>query len=115
MRLGAASRAVPSSRAGSKSQLAYTKLRPRPNAVVRDSLGAVVMVMILVAVLEFAVSEAGLKVQPASGGSPLHEKLIELLNVPWGVTVSVDTPDCPTATVMLLELTDRENADAFTV
>jgi hypothetical protein len=30
-------------------------------------------------VLEFRVSEAGLKEQPANAGSPLHEKLIGLV------------------------------------
>jgi hypothetical protein len=62
------------------------------------------MVRVLVTVLEFGVTEVGLKVQPASVGSPLHEKLIGLVNEPCGVTVRVNVPDCPAVTVALLGL-----------
>ena len=70
---------------------------------------------VLVTVLEFGVTEAGLKVQPASAGSPLHEKVIGLVNEPCGVTVSVNVPDCPAVTVALLGLGDRVKSVAFTI
>lgn len=61
-----------------------------------------VMVTVLVKVLAFGVTEAGLNVHPASDGSPLHEKLIAVVKEPCGVTVRVNVPDCPAATVALL-------------
>jgi hypothetical protein len=73
------------------------------------------MVRVLVTVLEFGVTEAGLKAQPASAGSPLHEKLIGLVNEPWGVTVSVNVPDCPDVTVVLVGLKVNVKLAAFTV
>jgi len=75
----------------------------------------VVIVSFVVAVLVFGVTEAGLKVQPASAGSPLHEKLIGLVNEPRGVTVKVEVPDCPAGLVTLLGLEDRVKSAAFTV
>lgn len=69
-----------------------------------------VIVSIVVMVLEFGVTEAGLKVQPASAGSPLHEKLIALENEPWGVTVSVNVSDCPAVIVALLGLEATEKS-----
>ena len=76
---------------------------------------AVAMVSALVTVLEFGVTEAGLKVQPASAGSPLHEKLIGLVNEPWGVTVKVYVPECPAVTVLLVGLEVNVKSAAFTV
>ena len=91
--------------AGSTSQIAYSGLDRRPNGNARDAVcAAVVMVRVLVTVLEFGVTEAGLKVQPASAGSPLQEKLIGLVNEPCGVTVSVNVPDCPAVIVLLVGL-----------
>jgi hypothetical protein len=102
--------------AGSTSHIAYSGLDRRPNGDARDAVCAVVvMVKVLVTVLEFGVTEAGLKAQPASAGSPLHEKLIRLVNEPWGVTVSVNVPDCPAATFTLLGLEERVKPAAFTV
>lgn len=75
----------------------------------------VVIVRVLVTVLEFGVTEAGLKVQPASAGSPLHEKLIGLVNEPCGVTVNVEVPDCPALTVVLVGLEVNAKSAAFTV
>ena len=63
-----------------------------------------VIVSIVVTVLPFGVTEVGLNVQPASAGSPLHEKLIGLVNEPCGVAVSVNIADCPAVTVALLGL-----------
>ena len=78
---------------------------------------AVVIVSVVVTSLEFGVTEAGLKVQPASAGNPVHEKLIGLVNEPCGVTVSVNVPDCPAVTVALLGLgtTVKSAAKARTV
>src|ERR1017187_3224276 len=91
--------------AGNISHVAYSGLDRRPNGDARDAVCAVVvMVRVLVTVLEFGVTEVGLKVQPASVGSPLHEKLIGLVNEPCGVTVSGNVPDCPAVTVALLGL-----------
>ena len=106
---------MPSSMAGSTSHIAYSGDR-RPYGDARDAVCAVVvMVRVLVAVLEFGVTEAGLKVQPASAGSPLQEKLIGLVNEPWGVTVSVNVPDCPAVTVALVGLEVNAKSAAFTV
>jgi hypothetical protein len=62
----------------------------------------VVIVRVLFVELESGVSEAGLNVHPASVGSPLHERLIVPVNVPWGATVSVKVPDCPSVIVALI-------------
>ena len=51
--------------------------------------------------LESGVSKAGLNVHAASAGSPLHERLIVPVNVPWGATVSMKVPDCPAVIVAL--------------
>jgi hypothetical protein len=102
--------------AGSTSNTAYSGRDRRPNGDARDAVCAiVVMVRVLVTVLEFGVSEAGLKAQPASAGSPLHEKLIGLVNEPWGVTVSVNVPECPAVTVVLVGLKVNVKLAAFTV
>jgi hypothetical protein len=63
-----------------------------------------VIVSVVVTVLEFGVTEAGLKAQPARAGSPLHVKLIGLVNEPCGVTVNVNVPACPAVVVVLLGL-----------
>jgi hypothetical protein len=102
--------------AGNTSNIAYSGLDRRPNGDARDAVCAVVvMVRVLVAVLEFGVTDAGLKEQAASAGSPLHEKLIGLVNEPCGVTVSVNVPDCPAVTVAVVGLEVNEKAAAFTV
>ena len=62
---------------------------------------AVVIVSVVVTSLELGVTEAGLKVQPASAGNPVQEKLIGLVNEPCGVTVNVIVPDCPAVIVAL--------------
>jgi hypothetical protein len=102
--------------AGSTSNIAYSGLDRRPNGDARDAVCAVVvMVRVLVTVLELGVTEAGLKPQAARAGNPLHEKLIGLVNDPWGVTVSVNIPDCPAATVLLVGLKVTVKLAAFTV
>ena len=61
---------------------------------------AVVIVSVVVTMLEFGVTEAGLNVQPASAGNPVQEKLIGLVNEPCGVyRHSVNVPDCPAVIV----------------
>ncbi len=73
---------------------------------------AVVIVSVVVTMLEFGVTEAGLKAQVASAGNPVQEKLIGLVNEPCGVTVSVNVPDCPAVIVALLGLgTTVKSAD----
>jgi len=75
----------------------------------------VVIVSVVVTVLEFGVTEAGLKVQPARAGSPLHEKLIGIVNEPCGATVSVSVADCPAVTVAGAGLETNVKSAAFTV
>jgi hypothetical protein len=102
--------------AGSTSHVAYRGLDRRAIGDNRDGVCAVVMVTVLVTVLEFGVTEAGLKLQPASAGIPLlHEKLIGLVNEPCGVTVSVNVADCPAVIVLLVGLKVSVKAAAFTV
>ena len=101
--------------AGSTNHTAYRGLERRPNGNTKDAVCAVVvMVRVLVTVLELGVTEAGLKSHPARAGSPLHEKLIGLVNEPWGVTVSVNVPDCPAVTVVLVGVDVNVKLAAFT-
>lgn len=93
---------MPSSIADSTNHIADSELERQPEgSSARDAVGAaVVMVNILVIMPEFGVTETGLNIHPASAGSPLHEKLIALLkeaggDTGWGLTVSVNVPECP--------------------
>ena len=97
--------------AGSTNHIAYRGFERPPNGEdAWDAAGAVVvMVRVLVTVLEFGVTEAGLKSQPASAGSPLHEKLIAPVNEPCGVTHSVTVPDRPATTVTVVRVADNVN------
>jgi hypothetical protein len=67
------------------------------------------------ALLEFGVTLAGLNPQPDSAGSPVHVKLIGLVNEPCGVTVSVKVPEFPAVTIALVGLDERAKSAAFTV
>ena len=70
--LGAAIPAVPNSMAGSTSHIAYSGLDRRSNGGSASAAvcAVVVMVRVLVTVLEFGVTEAGLKAQARKGGQP---------------------------------------------
>lgn len=95
---------VPRSNAGSTNHIPYMGCeRPPTDERFKDALGAaVVIVSVLLVELESGVSEAGLNIHPPSAGSPLHERLIVPVNVPWGATVTVKVPDCPAVIVALL-------------
>lgn len=68
-----------------------------------DGLAAV-NVTVTVAGLEPGVTLGGLNEHAASDGSPLHEKVMALVNAPFcGVTVSVAVAGVPRMTVMLVE------------
>lgn len=73
-----------------------------------------VILSVVVTVLEFGVTVAGLNPQPARAGSPLHEKLIGLVNEPCGVTVTVKVPDCPAVFVILVGVDDSAKSGALT-
>jgi hypothetical protein len=74
-----------------------------------------VIVRVVVTVVVFGVTEVGLNPQPASAGNPVQEKLIGLVNEPCGVTVSVNVPDCPAETVLLVGLAVKAKSAVFTV
>jgi hypothetical protein len=109
--------AVPNIRTGNASHVAERKPDPRPNRpdaadVLRD---AVAIVRVLVTELEIGVSVAGLKLHPAPAGTPLQDRLIELVNEPCGVTVKVNVPGDPAVTLALPGLADTAKFAAFTV
>ena len=65
------------------------------------------MVRVFVTVLVFGVTVVGLNVQPARAGNPLHGEGDRACKRTFGVTVSVNVPDCPAVTVALLGLEVR--------
>jgi hypothetical protein len=75
----------------------------------------VVTVIVVVEVLEFGVTVAGLNPQVARAGSPTQEKLIEVVNEPCGITDRVNVCEFPAVTLALLGLEDRVKSAAFTV
>lgn len=74
----------------------------------------VVILRLLVAVLAFGVTMLGLNVQLASAGNPEHEKLIELVKEPCGVTVTVKGAEFAADTVPLDGVEDSAKSAAFT-
>jgi len=78
-------------------------------------LDGTVIVSVVVGLLEFGVTEEGLKLQLARFGSPAHEKLIVLVNEPCGVTVKMTDPGLLADTVTLAELGVNVKSGACTV
>ena len=74
----------------------------------------VVIVRLLVVAFAFVVTAGGLKVQPASAGNPEHDKLIEFVNEPCGVIVSVNGAELPADTVAVVGAEDSEKSLALT-
>ena len=66
----------------------------------------VVTVRVVVTAAPLGVTEAGLKLQAASEGSPLHVKFTCELNPFSGVTVNVAFPLCPSTIVNVVGFTD---------
>lgn len=87
-----------------------------PGAGISKAFGpVVVMVSVVVTTPEFGVTEDGEALQVASSGSPLHEKLIGLVNEPCGVIVSVYDAVWPLSTVAAPGFTDTEKSAALMV